>query len=207
MDKIRLMVIDDDPDWIRAMKLFLGKEEDMELTAAASSVKEAIEMVVQIPVDIILMDINLPDEDHDGISLTAELLLDRKIRIIMLTSSNEDKDVLDSFAAGAVNYVNKVNYREIPLAIRSAFGTSSPRDVLIRDYARLREIEYLSVLTPMEKEIMYLLGEGLTQSQIRKKLFKSESTLKNQINAILKKLHVKNTREALRKIKTRGIIK
>lgn len=207
MDKIRLIIIDDDPDWISAMKLFLKNEAGLEIVATTQCGAQAEEIIKTVPADVILMDIHLADEEHDGIFLAANLLLNHPLKIIMLTSSNEENQILDSFAAGAVNYVNKTNYREIPAAVKAAYGASTPADVLLRDYARLREREMLQMLTPTEKEIIRLLDEGYTHSQIRKMLYKSESTLKNQINTLLKKLEVKNTREALMKIRTKGIIR
>ena len=176
MEKIKLMIIDDDPDWIEAMRLFLKSEEGMVVIATASGTHEAKDLLMDLLVDIILMDIHLSDESYDGIYLAAEISMNKSVKVIMLTSSNEDKCILDSFAAGAIHYVNKSDYRDIPAAVRLVQSSTNPTNVLLRDYSRLRERELLEMLTPNEKEVMQLIEEGYSHQQIQKMLFKSEST-------------------------------
>ncbi len=71
----------------------------------------------------------------------------------------------------------------------------------------MKREEALRNLTPAEREVFELLNDGYTHTQIETKLYKTESTLKNQINKMLKKLGVKSGKEAVEKIRRKGIVK
>ncbi|MCX7922238.1 MAG: response regulator transcription factor [Clostridia bacterium] len=207
MDKIKILIVEDDPDWTKSMVNFLHKQNDIEVVATASNKQDAIKLANPEQVDVILMDINLTENKYDGIYAAAEIQQSKKVKIIMLTSLSDEDIITNSFNAGAVNYISKTNYKELPNAIRSTYKTTSPIEVLLKDYSRLKEEEQLKDLTPAEKEVFDLIKAGYTQSQIEKKLNKAESTLKNQVNKILKKLNVRSCKEALHKVKTRGLLK
>lgn len=209
MREITIMIIDADREWLEAMKVYLNSETDFYVTAAVSGQEEALQ-VINDPsrlVDIILMGINLTGDNRDAIYLAAQINQIRKVKIIMLTSLNDEKIITDSFAAGAVNYIEKANFKEIPSLIRSVYHRTSPLEILLRDYYRLKRMELLWDLTAAEREIFELVESGMTQSQIEKKLYKSESTLKTQVRNILKKLDVSNSKEAVRKVRMMGIVK
>ncbi len=205
MYKISVLIVDDDSDWLKAMKMFLGNEDDIIVTATVDSVEGARNVIINEKVDVVLLDINLTGSNYDGIYAAAEISMSSKFKIIMLTSFKEDEFILKSFSAGAVNYIFKADYTKIPEAIRSAYNNSSAFEVLLREYSRLKEEEQIKNLTPSEKEILMLAEQGYTQSQMQKLLFKSESTLKKHINSFLKKLQVKNTKEAIKKVKMKGL--
>ncbi|HHW12682.1 MAG TPA: response regulator transcription factor [Firmicutes bacterium] len=109
--------------------------------------------------------------------------------------------------AGAVNFIPKTEYQAIPEAIRATYYNRSPVEVVLRDYSRLKEAELIQSLTRSEREILALAERGLSRSQISQRLHKSEQTIKNQIGVILKKLGVNRMKDAIIKIKTKGIIK
>ena len=125
----------------------------------------------------------------------------------MLTSLGDEQVITQSFTAGAVNYIEKSKFKELPAAIRSAVLHPGSMDVLLKEFARLKREEQLRGLTPAEREVFDLLDEGYTHSQMEKKLFKTESTLKNQINKILKKLGVRSSKEAVEKVRRKGIVR
>ena len=79
--------------------------------------------------------------------------------------------------------------------------------MLIDDFNKLKKQEQLKDLTNAEKDLFELLEKGYSRSEIQEKLIKTENTIKTQIKNILKKLGVKNTKEAVRKVQTRGILK
>jgi DNA-binding NarL/FixJ family response regulator len=188
MDKIRVAIVEDDLGWLKAMTSFLNKEDDLIVTGTATNREEAIMMAKSILCDIILMDINLDENKRDGILAAAEILQSVNVKIIMLTSLKEDEVILDSFTAGAENYISKDKYLEIPNAIRTAYNNDSPMNVLLQEFAKLKRDEQLKDLTHAEKEVYELLEKGYTKSRIEKELYKTDNTIKSQIKRILRKL-------------------
>lgn len=208
MNRIHILLVEDDPDWIKSMTYFLNSQEDMMVAGAAASPEKAVEIAQILSFDIVLMDIQLTPGRLDGIYTAAEII-ERKpeTKIIMLTSRGDERVITESFTAGAVNYIEKSRYQELPAAIRAAVLHPGSMEVLLKEFARLKREEQLRSLTPAEREVFELLEEGYTHSQMEKKLFKTESTIKNQINKILKKLGAKSGREAVEKVRRKGIIK
>ncbi|WP_145037743.1 response regulator transcription factor [Paenibacillus sp. Y412MC10] len=208
MNRIHVFLVEDDPDWIKSMTVFLNAQEDMIVTGAAESPEQAIAMAQVLSFDIVLMDIQLTAGRLDGIYAAAEIH-ERKpeAKVIMLTSLDDELVIMQSYTAGAVNYIEKSNFEELPAAIRSAVHQPGSMEVLLKEFARLKREEQLRSLTPAEREVFDLLDEGFTHSQMEKKLFKTESTLKNQINKILKKLGVRSSREAVEKVRRKGIVR
>jgi DNA-binding NarL/FixJ family response regulator len=208
LNRIQIFLVEDDPDWIKSMTVFLNAQEDMIVVGTAESSEQAIAMAQILSFDIVLMDIQLTAGRLDGIYTAAEIL-ERKpqAKAIMLTSLGDEQVITQSFTAGAVNYIEKSKFKELPAAIRSAVLHPGSMEVLLKEFARLKREEQLRGLTPAEREVFDLLDEGYTHSQMEKKLFKTESTLKNQINKILKKLGVRNSKEAVEKVRRKGIVR
>ncbi len=207
MSKIKILLVEDDPDYLKVMSNFLNREEDLVVVATASDKDTAITLSKTLDLDIILMDINLSGNKYDGIIAAADINQFKKVKIVMLSSMVETDIITHSFTAGAVNYISKNNYQEIPKVLREIYQSETPIEVLLKEYHRLKEAEQLQSLTPAEKEIYRLVESGHTHAQIAKKLYKSENTIKNQVNNILKKLNVSNSKEAVKKVKTKGIFR
>jgi two-component system, NarL family, response regulator DevR len=207
MDKIRIAIVEDDPSWMELMTDFLNKEEDFTVVGKAFNKDEAIQLMIELSsgIDIILMDINLSENKYDGISTALEIFENWKIKIIMLTSLSGDDLIKDSFSAGAVNFVSKENYRDIPGIIRSALRETSPMEILLDDYRKMKENAMLSKLSPSEKELYMLASEGYSRTQIQQKLYKTENTIKSQVSSILKKFNSHSLSEVIGKIRNRGI--
>lgn len=206
MSKIKVFLVDDDPEWLTTMQIYLGKCPDMIVVGTATTRKEAVSKALSLEIDVILMDINLTETRYDGIYAAAEICQRKAVKILMITSFTEKDIILNSFIAGAVNFIPKTQYQAIPEAIRVTYQNRSPVEIVLRDYSRLKEAEQIQSLTRSEREILALAEEGLTRSQISRKLHKSEQTIKNQIGVILKKLKVKRLKDAVVKVKTKGII-
>ena len=206
MDKIKVAIVEDDPVWLSSLTTFLNRQGDLEVISTASNKDDAVEMAKNNDMDVILMDINLTENKFDGIYAASEIYQEKKVKIIMLTSLTAEEIIKKSFMAGAVNYVSKDNYTEIPSAIRSVYNRNSPFEVLLQDYWRLKESEQTESLTPAEKELLDFIEKGYTQTQISNMLYKTPGTLKCQVNKILKKMGVKSTKEAIKKIKNKGLI-
>jgi DNA-binding NarL/FixJ family response regulator len=205
-EHIKVLLVEDDPDWIKAMTAFLNHEEDMLVVGAAMQSAEAIRLAKTLEFDVVLMDIQLTAGGMEGIYTAVEMHEIHPAKIIMLTSVNDELVITKAFTAGAVNYIDKTRFKEIPQAIRSAYHHPSAMEVLLKEFARLKREEQLKELTAAEREVFELIEEGYTQPQMEQKLFKAESTLKNQVNKILKKLGVRSSKEAVEKVRRNGLL-
>jgi DNA-binding NarL/FixJ family response regulator len=205
MSHIKVLLVEDDPDWIKAMTSFLNREADILVSGAAGNSGEALTLARTLAFDVVLMDIRLEGSPMDGIRTAMEMHALHPAKIIMLSSQNDERSVTESFTAGAMNFIEKSRFRDIPEAIRSAYHHPEAMEALLKEFARLKREEQLRHLTPAEREVFELIEEGYTQSQIEKKLYKAESTLKNQINKMLKKLGVRSSKEAVEKVRGKGL--
>ncbi len=205
MSHIKVLLVEDDPDWIKAMTTFLNKEADILVVGAATGSAEAIQLAQTLTFDVALMDIQLSGSERDGIYTAMEIHDIHSAKIIMLTSMSDEAMMTRAFTAGAINYIEKANFKELPHAIRHAHHHPTAMEALLKEFARLKREEQLQPLTGAEREVFELIEEGYTQTQITKKLFKSESTLKNQVNRMLKKLGVGSSKDAVDKVRRKGL--
>ncbi|MFD0590269.1 response regulator [Paenibacillus sp. GCM10027627] len=205
MEPIRVFLVEDDPDWLKLADKLIGAQPDMTVVGQAASRDEAIRSISELAVDVIVLDIQLSHNNLDGIKLATEIGQIKRVKTIMLTSISEENVIRDSFTAGAVNFIPKERFKEIPQAIRATYTNTSPIEVLLPEYSRLKREEQLSVLTPAEREVFDLIEQGYTQNKIGDRLFKSTFTIKKQVAQILKKLRVGSSKEAQLKVRNNGI--
>ncbi|HBI05028.1 MAG TPA: DNA-binding response regulator [Paenibacillaceae bacterium] len=204
MEQIKVIIIDDDSQWLKIITNFLNQSENILIVGTAQSKEEALLLLQSIHFDVALLDINLSDNNLDGIELVIEISNTKQCKIIMLTSLNDEEVIRDAFTAGAIHYISKLNYKEIPQIIHT-IRNRTPYEVLLEDYYRLKKEEQLKNLTRAEREIFDLVEQGLTHAEIKDRLYKTERTLKNQVNHILKKLGTHSCREAIVKVMRRGL--
>ncbi|WP_423800737.1 response regulator transcription factor [Neobacillus sp. SAB-20_R2A] len=188
MEKIRVLLVEDDEYWKNNISDDLGKEDDISLAGVVSTKEDALSALQSIEVDIILMDINLTANNLDGIEIARELKRTggSSSKIIMLTSLHQKEIVMQSFKQGAVNFITKSSYQDIIRAIREAYYN---RSAIHPDAAEMLRTEIiLSDLTPMEREIYDLKQQGYNKTQISELLYKSVNTIKSQLRSIRDKL-------------------
>ncbi|MGM0882801.1 MAG: response regulator [Bacillota bacterium] len=205
MSHIKVFIVEDDADWIKALTAFLNREDDLLVVGAAKNSGEALSLAQTITFDVVLMDIQLEGSKLDGIHTAMMMHEHSSAKIIMLTSLNDERSMTQAFTAGAIHYLEKTRYQELPQTIRSAYYHPAPMEALLKELARLKREEQLKDLTGAEREVFELIEAGYTQSQIEQKLFKAESTLKNQVNKMLKKFGVRSSKEAVEKVRRRGL--
>ena len=205
-NKIKVVIIEDDVTFLKAMVNFINQQEDMVVVGTASNKNDAVCLGKASEIDLILMDLNLNGNQSDGIFASLEILEFKKIKIIILTGVEDAATIIDSFTAGAMHYILKENYLEIPNIIRLLYKNETPFKVLTNEFSRLKKEELLNDLSRPEKELFYLLEQNYTQKEIEQLLFKTQNTIKTQIKSILKKLGVKNTKEAVKKIESKGLM-
>ncbi|HDR7494135.1 response regulator [Bacillus cereus group sp. Bce038] len=193
MNKIRLMIVEDDPVWMKCLSNFIAKENDITLVKKAYTKEEALQSADD-NVDVILLDLTLSepgnDENLNGLEVASQLYDRGFKKIIMLTSWDEREIILEAFDKGAINYVMKSSYRDIPKVIREAYQDkvnihSDVSPVLIHELKTERKA---TVLTPSEREIYRLKERGLNKIQIAEKLCKSVETVKKQFKMIKNKM-------------------
>ncbi|MCF2132423.1 response regulator transcription factor [Strepomyces sp. STD 3.1] len=192
MCPIKLMVVEDDPVWMKCVCEYVGKEEDITIVKQAYTKEQAIQINNE-QVDIVLMDLSLTRDEADlsGIAVARELYSKGIKKIIMLTSWEETDAILESFDIGAINYVTKTSYRDIPKAVRDAYEGkvslhSDVSPILVKELKKERKIK---VLTPTERDVYELKEKGLSRKQIAEKLYKSVETVKKQLKIIRSKIN------------------
>ncbi|RXZ84119.1 DNA-binding response regulator [Paenibacillaceae bacterium] len=214
---IRVMLVEDDPDWRRGLAFYISEEPDMVVAGEAGDPETAIAVAAEKQPDVILMDIMLAGS-AEGISLTAQLSRTLQARIIMLTSMEDKGLISEAFVSGAVNYLIKSDFAGIPAAIRQAAANRATIDgtaaaQMLEEFRRLKEVErnfevqqFKDKVTRTELEMLTLIDQGLTQSQIAERSFISLRTVKNHVNNILRKLGCTSSKEAAQKAKEMGLL-
>ena len=205
---VNIAIVEDDPIWLSLMTDFLNQEEDFQVVATAVTKEEAIGLTrLNLNIHVMLMDINLTGNYCDGINASLHIRETTDTKVVMLTAYSDKELITNSFSAGASNYIAKENYKDIPTAIRSALLGTSPIDVMLEDYRMMRENSLLGLLSRSEQEVLTLAKDGLSRTQIKKQLFKSENTLKTQVSSILKKFRVNSLADAVIKFRQRADIR
>lgn len=204
--EIQILIVEDDAVWRSMLARFLNSEPGFHVIHTTATKEEAVAFCTSRKVDVVLMDLNLTANHLDGLEATLELsLAGNEARVIALTSLADERTILDAFTAGALQYVNKTDFRLIPATIRETMRSGSPQSILVKEFLRLKESEQYNRLTLAEKEIISLSVAGNGRQAMMLSLHKSEGTLKNQITSILRKFNSKSLKDVVRAIKSRGL--
>ncbi len=194
------VVIADDQQLIRAgFRALLESEPDLNVVGEASTGREAVEQVTRLAPDVVLMDIRMPD--GDGLWATEQIVRNPSLRgthIVVVTTFELDEYVARAIRAGASGFLVKdTEPTELIRAVRvvaDGEGLLSPsvtRRLLERMAAGMdepRDTSALDGLTEREKEVLGLVGRGLTNAEIGTELFLSPLTAKTHVSRIMSKL-------------------
>ncbi|WP_409473867.1 response regulator [Streptomyces sp. HC307] len=202
---IRVFLLDDHEVVRRGVRDLLDDEPDISVVGEAGTVEQALVRVPALRPDVAVLDIRLPD--GDGVTVCRELRSRMpELACLMLTSFDDEEALLDSIMAGASGYVLKqIQGSDLVSAVRTVARGQSLLDpsATTRLMARLRggqqqepEPDGLPGLTDREREILALIGEGLTNRQIGQRLYLAEKTVKNHISRLLAKLGVERRIQA-----------
>lgn len=210
---IKLLIIDDHPLVIDGVRTMIRDENYLQLAAAAKTAKEALSFIESdCAVDVILLDINLPD--IDGLRL-CELIREKNksVKIIGLTYVNEAGIITQLLRKGANGYLLKNMERdELIEAINQVMDgkvyMSKAANEKILQQLQAHDLPNGSVpaLTRREKEILQLLYEGLTSQEIAGKLFLSSYTVDTHRKNMLQKFNVHNTQSLMNAVRELGIL-
>ncbi|MCX4985025.1 response regulator transcription factor [Streptomyces sp. NBC_00572] len=202
----RVFLVDDHEVVRRGLRDLIDDEPDMEVVGEAATAEQALARGPALRPDVAVLDVRLPD--GDGISVCRELRSRMpEVACLMLTSFDDEDALLDAIMAGASGYVLKqIKGSDLVSAVRTVATGQSMLDPAttarlmhsLRDpeTAKPPEDARLAVLSERERSVLDLIGEGLTNRQIAKRLYLSEKTVKNHISRLLGKLGVERRVQA-----------
>jgi len=196
---IRVMVVDDHPVVRQGLSDLLSSAEGIEVVMAVSSGAEAAAAVVEKAPDVVLMDVSMPG--MDGVAAARAILRRRPVtRVVMMTSYAEDDTVLAALDAGASGYLLKDSEPDevIRGVLAAAKGEAplAPRAARVVLRARAGRSAPDSHLTAREEEVLALVGEGLANKQIARRLGISEKTVKAHLTSVFQRIGVFSRTEA-----------
>ena len=201
---IRIVIIDDHPLVSDGVATMIKDVEYLQVVGTCKSGSDALDFLSGNETDIILLDISLPD--IDGLELCSKLRkLNKEVKIIGLTSTNEAGIITQFLARGGNGYLLKNMEREELLAAidevlnDKIFLSKAANQKILEQYLTVNDaLKSTPVLTRREKEIIQLLYEGLTGPQIAEQLFLSPFTIETPRKNLMQKLNVNSTQLMLR---------
>lgn len=205
MSKVRILIADDQPVVCEGLKVILQLEDDFEVVAICSNGQEALESCRVFRPDIVLMDARMPI--MDGVTAAQEITrLFPDSKVLILTTFNERQLVLNSVQSGVSGFLLKdMQPDDLCRAIREirAGGAVLHPEVtrIVMEQAAHNSIEppggevyggILDQLTSREREVLHLIGRGLSNVEIAAELYITEGTVKNHVSSLLAKCQLRD---------------
>ncbi|NEC27766.1 response regulator transcription factor [Streptomyces sp. SID8111] len=205
---IRVLVTDDEPLIRAGIRMILSSADDIEVVAEAANGREAVDLARTHGVDVVLLDLQMPV--MDGLTALAELhRAVPRARVLILTTFGERQNVLRALTEGSAGFLLKDSApAELMGAVRAAAAgeaylspgaTRHVVDSLASGGAAQRAERArrrLEILTDREREVLALLGEGLSNADAGQRIHMSEATVKTYVSRILAKLRCENRVQA-----------
>ena len=209
MSAIRVLLVDDQVLFVESLKTVIQHSAaDIQVVGIARNGREAVLGAEEHSPDIVVMDVRMPV--MDGVKATAEILARRPaVRIIMLTTFEDDEYVKDALELGAAGYLLKdIPPEELVSAIRAVHGGAvliSPkvaRTLIKKAYPsgerKAREPDWMLQLSRREREILEKVADGRSNKEIAAELCIAEQTVRNHISVIYDKMGVSDRLQAMR---------
>ena len=196
----RVMVVDDHPMWRDAVERDLAAAGH-EVVAVAADGHQALARFSAVRPEVMVLDLQIPGPS--GVEVTAQVLReDPSARVLILSASGEQTDVLEAVKAGATGYLVKSASREELLAAvrRVASGdtvfTPGLAGLVLGEFRRIADApeadDPTAVLTERETEVLRMVAKGMSYRQIAERLFLSHRTVQNHVQNTLRKLQMNN---------------
>lgn len=215
MDIVNVLIVEDDPLLRSGLEVVVQAEDDLRVCATAQNGLEALEAIRRRRPDLVLLDLQMPD--MDGITFIEEVRKqDADLRILILTTFDEEEYIVQGLASGANGYMLKsLDFAKLVQAIRDTSRGQFilPAEVAAKvarlawnhkSYRQGRGLDhYLSrtdTFTSTEQSIIRLLINRYSNKEIAGELYLTEGTIKNRLTTIYEKLGVKNRQDALRRL-------
>jgi DNA-binding NarL/FixJ family response regulator len=202
---IRALLVDDQSMVRAGLRMLLAGEPDIEVVAEAGNGREAVAQARRFRPQVVLMDIRMPE--LDGLEATRRILAaDQTARVLILTTFNLDEYVYEALSAGASGFVLKDDPPEqLIAAVRTiaagdALLSPSVTKNVIQHFTRLHRRsppEAVQTLTPKELDVLRLIARGMSNAEIGRGLFISDTTVKTHVTRVLQKLDVRDRAQAI----------
>lgn len=200
---IEVLLVDDQALVRAGFRALIDAEDDLKVVGEAADGDAAVRLATRLRPDVVLMDVRMPDTD--GIEATRRIVSDgalADVRVVILTTFDLDEYVFEGLKAGAAGFLLKdVDPPELLQAIRVVAAGESLLDPwatrrLIAEYVASAPARHLppalEELTGREREVMALVGEGLSNDQIAERLVISPATAKTHVSRAMVKLHARD---------------
>lgn len=204
-DPVSVVIVDDHPVWRDGLRTDLGSDGRIEVVGEAEDGGPAIEVTREAMPDVVLMDLQLPTVP--GVEATRRIVEESPhVRVLVLSASGEEADVLEAVKAGAAGYLLKsATSAEVAEAVvRVAAGepvfTASLAALVMDEFRRLSSESPSGepTLTPRENEILKHVAKGYSYPDIGERLYISTKTVQNHVRNILEKLQLRGRYQLMR---------
>jgi len=205
---IKVMLADDQVVLRVGLRMVLESEPDIDVVGEAGTGVEAVELAKKTEVDVILMDVQMPD--MDGIEATRRLIEDAETnaRVVIVTTFQRDDYLLDALRAGASGFLLKsAPPEELLEAIRVVAEGKSLLDPSVTGQvitwladgkgAEVERSDLLDYLTERELDVLIEMAAGHSNSEIATNLFVAETTVKSHVSSVLSKLQLRDRVQAV----------
>ncbi len=199
---INVFLLDDHEVVRRGIAAALEAEDDLTVVGEAGTAVDALVGIGETSPDVAVLDVRLGDSGRNGIDVCRQITAEfPEVKVLILTSFDSDRAIVDAGLAGASGFILKqIRSNELVETIRGvAAGRRYLDDAEVRLASRrLRDGEegHLEDLTPQERRIFDLIGEGCTNRQIAQDMYLAEKTVKNYVSNLLAKLGMSRRTEA-----------
>lgn len=215
---IRVLLADDQQLVRSGFRLILSMEDDISVVGEASDGADAIAKAHELRPDVVLMDVQMPGTD--GIEATRTVVAEGHAKVIILTTFDRDDYLFDALAAGASGFLLK---NADPDSLAEAVRAAADGHALLAPEVTMRVIgrvtsdnapsaprpkppRELDLLTAREREVLLLIGEGLSNNEIARRLFLTEATVKTHVSACLAKLQLRDRVQTVVFIHRHGLL-
>ena len=205
---IRVLIADDQALLRGGLRMILDAQDDLDVVGEAIDGRDAVEQVHRLQPDVVVMDVRMPS--MDGIEATRQLsALVPAARVLILTMFELDEYVFEALRAGASGFLLKDRPpEELVAAVRvvaagDALLAPSVTRRLIGEFARrpaasaALDMSLVGALSEREREVLVLMGHGLSNGEIAERLFVAETTVKSHIGRVLAKLGLRDRAQAI----------
>ncbi|MDX9953352.1 MAG: response regulator transcription factor [Anaerolineae bacterium] len=216
MGRIRILLVDDQAMFREGLRTLLATQPDFEVVGEAANGEEALHLSTTSHPEVVLMDLRMPI--LDGVAATRRLrALHPEVRVIVLTTFDDDEDIFEGLRAGALGYLLKdASSAKLFEAVRAAargesFLQPSVAAKVVAEFARLAEHAPRAevpaeALSDRELAVLRLVAQGSSNKEIALALFIAEGTVKNHLTNILTKLDARDRTQAALKARSLGLL-